>query len=429
MSGHVRAAVANAPWQSGYAEQIAFRRAQIDRVMQFAETPQCRMTALIRHFGDTADAHKPCGHCDFCNPAATTAQSFAEPSAAEDRDLRTILRALAGGVSRPTGRLHTELDLTPDRKEFDALLDGLVRAGLVQYTQDTFTAPDGRVINYKKASLTYEGETLAPGSPLGVTLRESAAAPATRSRSKSGAAAPKPRKAVSTEPKPQLTPAQAILEDSLRVWRKAEAGKTGKPAFIVVTDACLHALVQAQPRTLAQLLQVPGIGPDKAERFGPALIALCTNAEVPGEYGAPAAKPKTAKPTPTPSPAAKPLFSPTHKAQVPHPSQPHRDGWEANPQPALPQPSPASPIKPRPEALGEVFTPDQLALEQRLRDWRKSESERMGLPQFFVLGTSALRSIVLTRPKTIAQLQSIHGIGPEKADKYGASILQACNQL
>jgi ATP-dependent DNA helicase RecQ len=428
MSGHVRAATAKAPWQSGYAQQIAFRRAQIDRVMQFAETPQCRMTALIRHFGDTADAHKPCGHCDFCNPTATTSQSFALPSAAEDRDLRAILRALSGGVSRPTGRLHTELDLTPDRKAFDALLDGLVRAGLAQYTQDTFTAPDGRVVNYKKASLTYEGETLPPGAPLGVTLRESTAEPATRSRSKSTSAsgAAKPRKAISTEPKPILTPTQAALEDALRAWRKAEAAKTGKPAFIVLTDACLHALVQSQPRTLAQLLQVPGIGPDKAERFGPALIALCTNTEVPGEYGAPTPKPKATKPTTKPVPTEKPFFSPTQSVGVPHPSQSHRDGWEVQSPTALSQTISAP--KPRPEALGEVFTPNQLALEQRLRDWRKSESERMGLPQFFVLGTSALRSIVLTHPRTLPQLQAIHGLGPEKVDKYGPSILQLCNQ-
>jgi ATP-dependent DNA helicase RecQ len=434
MSGHVRTAAAKAPWQSGYAEQIAFRRAQIDRVMQFAETPQCRMTALIRHFGDTADAHKPCGHCDFCNPTSTTTQSFAEPSAAQEKHLQAILRALSGGVSRPTGRLHTELAFTPDRKLFDSLLDGLVRAGLVQYTQDTFTAPDGRVVNYKKASLTFEGESLAPGAPLGVTLRESAPDSATRSRSKSSShsssqsAPPRSRKALSTEPKPELTPAQAALEDSLRAWRKAEAAKTGKPAFIVLTDACLHALVQAQPQNLPQLLQVPGIGPDKAERFGPALVALCTRSEVPGEYGAPAPSLETAKLTRTPAPAARPVFSPTEKARVPHPSQSQRDGWEVNPQPALRKPSPASAISPRPEAPGEVFTPEQLALEQRLRDWRKSESERMGLPQFFVLGTSALRSIVLNRPRTIAQLQSIHGIGPEKAGKYGASILQACNQ-
>jgi ATP-dependent DNA helicase RecQ len=34
---------------------------------------------------------------------------------------------------------------------------------------------------------------------------------------------------------------------------------------------------------------------------------------------------------------------------------------------------------------------------------------------------------VLLRPKTIAQLQTINGIGPEKADKFGAAILALCN--
>jgi ATP-dependent DNA helicase RecQ len=51
----------------------------------------------------------------------------------------------------------------------------------------------------------------------------------------------------------------------------------------------------------------------------------------------------------------------------------------------------------------------------------------MGLPQFFVLGASTLRSIVIERPRTVAQLQAIHGIGAEKAAKFGASIVEMCN--
>ncbi len=51
----------------------------------------------------------------------------------------------------------------------------------------------------------------------------------------------------------------------------------------------------------------------------------------------------------------------------------------------------------------------------------------MGLPQFFVLGASTLRSIVLERPRTVAQLQTISGIGAEKAAKFGASIVELCN--
>jgi ATP-dependent DNA helicase RecQ len=73
------------------------------------------------------------------------------------------------------------------------------------------------------------------------------------------------------------------------------------------------------------------------------------------------------------------------------------------------------------------LTVEQQELDAELRAWRKSESERIGLPQFFVLGSSALRSIVLLRPRSLAQLQSITGIGPDKAEKFGAAILHLCN--
>jgi ATP-dependent DNA helicase RecQ len=73
------------------------------------------------------------------------------------------------------------------------------------------------------------------------------------------------------------------------------------------------------------------------------------------------------------------------------------------------------------------LTPDQLLLDAQLRAWRKAESERIGLPQFFVLGSSTLRSIVLLRPRTLAQLQTISGIGPEKAAKFGATIVGICS--
>jgi ATP-dependent DNA helicase RecQ len=73
------------------------------------------------------------------------------------------------------------------------------------------------------------------------------------------------------------------------------------------------------------------------------------------------------------------------------------------------------------------LTPAQQLLDANLRAWRKSEAERIGLPQFFVLGSSALRSIVLLRPKSLTQLQTISGIGPDKAEKFGAAILALCN--
>ncbi|HEY4381054.1 MAG TPA: HRDC domain-containing protein, partial [Acidobacteriaceae bacterium] len=84
--------------------------------------------------------------------------------------------------------------------------------------------------------------------------------------------------------------------------------------------------------------------------------------------------------------------------------------------------------RPRPIAADPAadLTPEQQLLDTQLRAWRKAESERIGQPQFFVLGTSTLRNIVLQRPRTLAQLQTITGVGPDKAQKFGASILELC---
>ena len=58
MSGWVRAGEGRrglAAWKSGYDAQVTARRTQIDRMVAFAEGHQCRMTALVQHFGDTTD--------------------------------------------------------------------------------------------------------------------------------------------------------------------------------------------------------------------------------------------------------------------------------------------------------------------------------------------------------------------------------------
>ena len=411
IAGNVRRSGAT-DWQTGYQQQVEFRRGQIDRMMAFAETQQCRMTALIRHFGDTADAHKPCGHCDFCAPSAQSAQPFVEPTAAQERDLRTILRAL-DGQSKSTGRLHTDLALTPDRKVFDSLLDGLARAGLITLASETFVNPEGRQIPYKKAALTHEGRNLDPGETLGVLLRAEAAGPPAKS--------PRKTKAPVDLLAATYTADQEALEARLRAWRKAEAAKTGKPAFIVFGDAALNALVHACPKTIPDLLRVSGFGPDKVEKYGAEICAICRGDSDESEISR-VPHLREAKVGNGRRPAAS--LAPPPSRSVPHASQPHRDESEST-QPTRSISSfkrdhiPANP--------SDALDPAQQALETKLRAWRKSESERIGLPQFFVLGTTTLRSIVVSRPRTLAELKGISGIDPEKLDKFGPSILALCS--
>ena len=271
-------------WRAGYDAQIAFRRSQIDRMAAFAETQQCRMTAVIRHFGDTADAHRPCGKCDFCSPSTTSAQTFSAPTTAQARDLRAILTALSHAPSRATGKLHTDLALGIDRREFEVLLDALARAGLITLTAETFTNCEGKVLPYKKAALTHEGRSDDASELTGVVLPHPTNLrghafhrPKRKSR--------RPSKSAKRKSAPDLnvtlTPAQQQLDDALRAWRKSEAAKTGKPAFIVLSDAVLRNLAIAQPQSIPELLTVPGIGPNKADQFGATIIALCRGGAVP----------------------------------------------------------------------------------------------------------------------------------------------------
>ena len=422
-AGNVRRAESNLAspksWRAAYEAQVAFRRSQIDRMVAFAETQHCRMTAIIRHFGDTADAHRPCGICDVCSPATAAAQTYRPPTPEDLRQLMYILQEL-DDRSRSTGKLFSALSEgalrgTPagkDRKAFDTLLDALTRAGLIVLTAESFTNAEGNLIPYKKVSLTYEGrEAVSTGNIHAPDIllpdTDEPGAPATKSKKSKSSKVPR-KTAERDQTTAAFTPAQQQLDGKLRAWRKSEAAKTGKPAFIVFGDAVLRNLVLANPQTISDLLTVSGIGPEKADRFGAAIIAICRAAI-----------------------STEPTSS--HLNNQPS-SRPERSGVEGPPH-----------LSRSANALGEkteIFhrtrttappdpaaelTPAQQLLDANLRAWRKSEAERIGLPQFFVLGSSALRSIVLLRPKSLVQLQSISGIGPEKAEKFGSAILALCS--
>jgi DNA helicase-2/ATP-dependent DNA helicase PcrA len=64
------------------------------------------------------------------------------------------------------------------------------------------------------------------------------------------------------------------LFESLREWRKGIADAASVPAFVVFTDATLRALTIDQPASTAELLQIPGIGQAKADRYGQGVLEV-----------------------------------------------------------------------------------------------------------------------------------------------------------
>ena len=66
----------------------------------------------------------------------------------------------------------------------------------------------------------------------------------------------------------------AALLAALVDWRRQLARASGVPAYVIFHDTTLKAIAAARPTTPASLLELPGIGPVKAERYADAVIEL-----------------------------------------------------------------------------------------------------------------------------------------------------------
>jgi ATP-dependent DNA helicase RecQ len=68
------------------------------------------------------------------------------------------------------------------------------------------------------------------------------------------------------------------LFDALRAWRLEVARGNGLPPYVVFHDSTLTAIAERQPRSLADLAGIAGIGPTKLDRYGADVIGIVVRA-------------------------------------------------------------------------------------------------------------------------------------------------------
>jgi superfamily II DNA helicase RecQ len=234
-------------------------------MIRYAQSHHCRMSSLVRHFGDLEDGRNNCGICDFCAPESCVAQKFRPASDAEQRVANLLIDALQGGV-RPVGRLHAELGGALSRDAFEELLGALARAGLVRLAEAVFEK-DGKQIPYRKASLTRDAAFLDRDQPLELTIRDAVPAP-DRGVRKKKTTKKKTREKAAVRMKAAASPQTARVEQMLRSWRTSLAKRQHVPPFIIMSDRTLLAIAENQPRSAAELLAIPGIGIAAVEKYG-----------------------------------------------------------------------------------------------------------------------------------------------------------------
>ena len=120
-------------WRESYIAQGEQKQQQIDQMIRYAESNECRMSGLVRHFGDLADAQHACGICDFCAPADCAGATV--PSRHRGGARRGPLRRLHSAFEqRENHRQTARRSLSPRRDDTRCLRGDSGRHGARQFS-------------------------------------------------------------------------------------------------------------------------------------------------------------------------------------------------------------------------------------------------------------------------------------------------------
>jgi RecQ family ATP-dependent DNA helicase len=160
-------------WKKTYGVQAQYRAEQLEKVLRFTVSSECRMAALVRHFGDVEDATQPCGVCDVCDPEGAVLKLFRRATAAERGLAQRIVDELRSVDYKAAGTLQRDLELVGriSREEYDGLLDAMVRAGLIEIENAEYEK-DGEVRRYRKVRLTAVGLEMRPATSVELLIAD-----------------------------------------------------------------------------------------------------------------------------------------------------------------------------------------------------------------------------------------------------------------
>jgi superfamily II DNA helicase RecQ len=77
----------------------------------------------------------------------------------------------------------------------------------------------------------------------------------------------------------------------------------------------------------------------------------------------------------------------------------------------------------------EVLTEEEFAVFAKLRELRKTFSNREGAPVYAIFTNDQLAAMIRNRARTKADLAAIDGVGPARVEKYGTAVIEVLRRL
>lgn len=246
-------------------EQKTLLEAKLERLQQYAEANICRRRILISYFNE--DLGKDCGNCDVCkNPRkhfdATTLSQKALSAVARTRE--TI------GLTMLVDILRGSRNQTIIKNGYEQLPTFGVGKDLKPEVWMDYII---QMVNYGAMEIAYDDDHNFKLNDVSWQILKG-----NRTVELSAYISPAERKAKDEEDNFTITRptrndwVQNELFGRLRVFRKQLADKLRLPPYLIVNDASLLEMSNRMPTTKSEMLSVSGIGQEKFNRYGEALI-------------------------------------------------------------------------------------------------------------------------------------------------------------
>jgi len=230
--------------------------ARLAQMMAYAEMRECRHARIADYFGEEGVPRR-CRACDNCLtdappeeavPAEAVHAALAATARFSGRVGLANVAAVLGGRRTKWSTAQAWVQELPfhgalnrwKEERIRLLLSGLMQAGLARQSSG----------EYPVVEITAAGrDALAAKTNPSLTLP--AVAPKAASRD---------------------VPVETL--DRLRRWRLETARAAGVPAYVVFHDATLAAIASASPASMAELLQVSGVGEAKLRKYGGEILEV-----------------------------------------------------------------------------------------------------------------------------------------------------------
>jgi ATP-dependent DNA helicase RecQ len=255
------------------ADRAERMKTLLQDILGYVSVSTCRQLAILEYFSDEDErALGPCGLCDRCvAPARQPSKEISHDDAASAKAVLETVSWCMGrfGVSRIVEILRgsrSKAMLVYGAE--DCPTYGTCRArsklSMTRLVKDLIDSAYLQVegTEYPTLDLTRKGREILQGIST-VVLNQTEEQPQPESL------LTKPsREGVASVVTPQVAPADPQLYERLRQLRTELAEEEGVSAFVIFHDKTLKAIAGHKPVTPAALLEIPGIGALKAERYG-----------------------------------------------------------------------------------------------------------------------------------------------------------------